>query len=154
MNTSELQWVGLLNHFLELNTSITPLPMRKMLIIVVSVCKWLIMSDVLSRSLLLAFGLWLAFKLCPFASFKFLVLWFPWLSFSTSCQGFSLYFLSRCASCFEHFDLLTLTFVDSCHSIPQNHCILCLIIIALSLNEATRHKLSAGFQFEAAGSRL
>ena len=106
-DTSELQWVGMLKHFHELNASITLLPMRKMLIIEISVCKWLNMSDVVSWSLLLAFGLWLAFKLCPFASF--LVLQFPWLSFSTSCYGFSLCFLSCCASCFEHFDLLNST---------------------------------------------
>ena len=107
VNTSELQWVGMLKHCHELNASITLLPMRKMLIIDISVCKWLNMSDVVSWSLLLAFGLWLAFKLCPFASF--LVLQFPWLSFSTSCHGFSLCFLSCCASCFEHFDLLNST---------------------------------------------
>jgi len=118
VNTSELQWVGMLKHYHELNASITLLPMRKMLIIEISVCKWLNMSEVVSWSLLLAFGLWLSFKLCPFASF-FLVLQFPWLSFSTSCHGFSLCFLSRCASCFEHFDLLNLTFVDSCPSTEQ-----------------------------------
>jgi hypothetical protein len=34
--------------FLELNASITLLPMQKFLIIEISVCKWLHMSDVLS----------------------------------------------------------------------------------------------------------
>ena len=104
----------MLKHFLELNASIILLPMQKMLIIEILVCNWLNMSDVLSWSLLLAFGRWLAFMFFPFA--PFLVLRFPWLSLSTSCHGFSLCFLNRCTSCFEHFDLLTMTFFDSCPS--------------------------------------
>ena len=54
VDISELQWVGMLKHLLELNACITLLPMRKMLIIKMLVLKWLNMSDVLSGSSLLA----------------------------------------------------------------------------------------------------
>ncbi len=49
----------------------------------------------------ICFVLWLAFKLCPLASFI--------LYFNSFLPWFQL-MLSHCTSCFEHFDLLTFVF--------------------------------------------
>ena len=127
VDTSELQWVGMLKHLLELNTSITLLPMRKMLIsdywlfeqpVYWRSWSWLLPFVLACIQVALYLKLYLSFRLRLFAFC--LVLQFPWrsglfLPHSTLCHGFSLCFAILLLA--WTFDLLTSTFLGSCPSI-------------------------------------
>ena len=146
MNTSELQWLGMLKHLNLMPASHSCRCEKCWSLNSCSSSCWAFHS--LSRSSLYAFALWLAFKMCSLFALL-LVRQFPWLSGLFPWFDFLSWFrlmLCHFASCFKLVDLLTWTFLGSCLCVEL---LFCFIDCCNSVTQR-RHQLLAGFRFEAA----